>query len=70
MNSIQIPTKVQKSVKSNNKPMCQIINDTVIIRLGFYKNGNEKITTAKIIQLSESGIYCDNDEFYPWKNFK
>lgn len=69
MNKIEISTKVQKSVKSNNNPKCRVVNDIVVVNLGQFKNGNNKYTNAKIVQLSEGGIYCDNDEFYPWHLF-
>lgn len=69
MNNIEIPSTVAKSVRSNRSPMCKVINETVVIKLGKFKNGNDKITQAKIVQVSETGVYCDNDEFYPWNLF-
>ena len=62
MNKITIP-------KSAIKPQGQIIGNTVIINLGTYKNGNEKVKQAKIISVTADGIYCDNDEFYSLNMF-
>jgi len=62
MQNIQFPKSVRQSVKG--EPKCKIIGEYVVVNKGNFKNGNTKYSTCKIVQVSPTGIYCDNDEFY------
>ena len=62
MNKIQIT----KSVKT---PKVKIIGEYVSIIKGSFKNGNTRFAKAKIVQISPTGVYCNNDEFYNWDLF-
>lgn len=63
---IQINKNVKKTI--GEKP-CKIIGEYVVVKIGKYKNNNDKYIKTTIANISKHGVYCANDEFYSWELF-
>ena len=56
--------------QETNKPKItyKIIGESVLIK-DYYKNGKPKYKKVDIVQISPTGIYCNDDNFYPLHYF-
>jgi hypothetical protein len=68
MTKIKISKETRKSVVGS--PTHKIVGENVIVQRQSFKNGNKRFETTSIVQISETGVYCSNDEFYAWHLFK